>query len=374
MTHFCLVASNRRFIFISIYNIDNVFTYDNLIKSAKDCRKGRTWKNNTCLFTSDIYLNCDILKDELRDGTYKHSGYNGFEIFEPKHRLIKSIKYRDKVVQKAFCDNALTPIVEDILIYDNFACRKGKGTHAAIDRTKKFLRRAYFENGTSFYVLKCDVEKYFDSINHDTLINKINRFPLDDELKRLLIDTIKSVGGGIGLPLGNQTSQILSIFYLDSLDKFIKRKLGIKFYLRYMDDFILFSNDKAYLQYCKRRINEHLATLGLSLNDKSNIFPIKNGFDFLGFHFYLKKTGKIIMKVRRVSKERMRRKLKKFEELVVSGEMEAEDVKRSYNSWRGHVLHGDTYYLVKKFDKQVNLILERGNDIGEITKQSADWH
>lgn len=351
-----------------IYNVESVFTYDNLVKSAKDCRSGRSWKNNTCLFTSDLYINCDILRDELLTGEYKHSGYNSFDIFEPKQRRIKSIKFRDKVVQKTFCDKALSPIVEKILIYDNFACRKGKGTHAAIERTKQFLRRAYFENGSDFYVLKCDIEKYFDSIDHEVLISKTSKLPLSEDLHKLLRDIIKSTGGNKGVPLGNQTSQILSIFFLDEFDKFVKQDLGIRFYLRYMDDFILFSNDKAYLQYCKKRIISKLAELKLTLNNKSNIFPIKNGFDFLGFHFYLTKTGKIVMKVRRASKERMRRKLKKFKELIENRKMNVLDVKMSYDSWKGHASHGNSYYLIKKFDDEIEKIIERGNLIDETTK------
>lgn len=348
-----------------MYKYDEVFTYENVLDSAKLCKKGKSWKNNTCLFTDNIYENARNLHIDLTEGTYALSDYFTFKIYEPKERTIKSIKFKDKVVQRVLCDKVLTPITESKLIYDNFACRKGKGTHAAIKRVKQFMRRAYFENENNYWVLKCDIEKYFDSIDHTLLIDMINLFDLDDRIKTMLIDIVLSTGGGKGLPLGNQTSQIFSLYFLDGLDKMIKRKLKIKFYLRYMDDFVLFSHNKEYLQHCKREIEKFLDTLNLKLNNKSHIFPIKNGFDFLGFHFYSTASGKIIMKLRRASKERMRRKLKKFNELKLIGRMTKAEVLQSWNSWQGHAKHGNTYFLIKDMkNKSLLRILKEENKDG----------
>lgn len=339
---------------------DEVFKYDNLYKAYKECCKGKMWKASTTQFIRHATTNISEIQEELMSGNYKPGNYNVFEVTSPKKRVIKSIKFKDKVVQKSLCDNVVYPTFDKHFIYDNYACRKGKGVHAAVKRTCDFFRRAYFENGTKSYVLKCDIEKYFDSIDHEILKDLISRYITDQrvlELLTLIIDSANSEEGK-GLPLGNQTSQLFSLFYLSAFDHYVKEVLGIKFYLRYMDDFVLISHDKAYLQYCKKEIAKYLDTLKLKLNHKSHIFPIGNGVDFLGYHIYLTDSGKVIKKVRRDSKKRIKRKLKYFKTRYNEGTMTREQIQASYRSWVGHAQHANSYYLLEKIEGMYLSIFE----------------
>lgn len=139
--------------------------------------------------------------------------------------------------------------------------------------------------------------------------------------------------------------------YLSGLDHFIKEKLGIRYYGRYMDDFYLIHEDKAYLQYCRREIEKYVAGLGLSLNNKTNIFPLRNGIDFLGFRTYMTDTGKIVRKVRRNSKCNEQRKLKKQRGLLDKGKITIAAIEQSYGSWRSHAAKGNCHHLIRETDR-----------------------
>lgn len=357
------------------HNVDfysKIHDFKNLYRADKECRKGKEWKNSTNRFGIRRMESLLYLEHLLKTGQYEPGDYNVFEIHEPKRRTIKSIKYHHKIVQRSLCDNVIEPLLEPVLIYDNYACRKGKGTHAALRRTEEFIRKHYREYGVGGYVLKCDVEKYFDSIDHDVLWEMLTKYITDDKvlwLLKLIIDSTDNPG----LPLGNQTSQWLSVFFLNGMDHFIKEKLRIKYYLRYMDDFVLIHRDKEYLKYCKREIENYLASLKLELNGKSHVFPLKNGIDFLGFHLYLTSSGKVIKKVRRDSKERVRRKLKKYKELYEKGERTYEQIEQSYGSWRAHASHGNCYFLIKKMDKKFLEIFKGDEMYGTAIKRIAGW-
>lgn len=165
-----------------------------------------------------------------------------------------------------------------------------------------------------------------------------------------LVDLIVDSTENPGIPIGNQTSQWFAVMYLSGMDHFIKEKLGIRYYGRYMDDFYLIHEDKAYLQYCRGEIEQYVARLGLRMNKKTNIFPLRNGIDFLGFHTYLTESGKIIRKVRRSSKCNAQRKLKKQRGLLDREKISLSDIEQSYGSWRSHAEKGNCYHLIQKTD------------------------
>lgn len=165
-----------------------------------------------------------------------------------------------------------------------------------------------------------------------------------------LVDLIVDSTENPGIPIGNQTSQWFAVMYLSGMDHFIKEKLGIRYYGRYMDDFYLIHEDKAYLQYCRGEIERYVARLGLRMNKKTNIFPLRNGIDFLGFHTYLTESGKIIRKVRRSSKCNAQRKLKKQRGLLDREKISLSDIEQSYGSWRSHAEKGNCYHLIQKTD------------------------
>lgn len=333
-----------------------IHDFENLYNAYRASLKGKRWKASTNRFALNALERLVYMQRDLKNKTYEMGNYNVFRITEPKERLIKATSFKDKVVQRSLCDNVLEPVFERSLIYDNYACRKAKGTHAALKRTEQFYRQAYKKHGLDVWVLKCDVEKYFDSIDHDVLKQLVRKFFDETDMVELLDKIIDSTGDATGVPIGNQSSQWFAITFLNEMDHAIKEKLGIKWYVRYMDDFVLIHPDKTYLQECKRRIEQYLNSINLSLNGKSHIFPLRNGVDFLGFHTYITDTGKLIKKVRHASNKRVKRKLKKFKVLYATGVRTEKQISQAYNSWQNHVAHGDSYYLRKKMNQKYKII------------------
>lgn len=245
----------------------------------------------------------------------------------------------------------LLPHLTKGLIYDNAACRIGKGTHFAIKRLSGFLSDFYKKNGAEGYFLKCDIRKFFDNIDHEILKQKLKKAFSEEKVFSLLCQIIDSFekSPGKGLPLGNQTSQWFAIYYLDSFDRLIKEKLQIKYYTRYMDDCVLIHKDKEYLKVCLKSLQKYMNDeLYLVLNEKTDIFPIKNGVDYLGWHFYITDTGKVIRKVKQHTKYKYKRKLRYFQKAYSKDEVKLEEIKQVLSSYRSHLAFGHTYKLQKK--------------------------
>lgn len=332
-------------------DFEKVWNFENLYRAYRKARCGKRWKGAAAKFEVNLLEALNLLSVQLQKKTYRLSPYNTFEVFEPKRRLVMSNSYKDKVVQHALCDNVLKPHIEPSFIKDNYASQVGKGTHFGLDRLEEFMRRFYRGRGVDGWVLKCDIRKYFYSIKHDALKSLIRKYISDPDCLWLLDMIIDSTEGNVGIPIGNQSSQLFALLYLSPLDHFIKEKLGVKFYGRYMDDFYLIHEDRDYLRHCWKEIEKYVNEIGLELNEKTNIYPLKNGIDFLGFHSYLTETGAVIRKVRRRSKNNERRKLKKMRGLLDAGRIEPGTVEQSYQSWRGHALKGNCYHLVRNMDQ-----------------------
>ena len=329
---------------------EKIYSFENLYKAYRKARCGKRWKGAAAKFEVNLLEALNLLSYQLRSKTYTLSPYNTFEVFEPKRRVVMSNSYKDKVVQHSLCDNVLEPILTRSFITDNYASQVGKGTHYGLDRLQEFLRRFYRKNGIDGWILKGDISKYFYSIRHDTLKTLIRKKISDPDVLWLCDMIIDSTEGNVGIPIGNQSSQLFALLYLNGLDHFVKEKLGIKYYGRYMDDFFLIHEDKEYLRHCREEIEARVGDLGLSLNAKTNIYPLRNGIDFLGFHTYLTETGAVIRKVRRRSKNNMKRKLKKMRGLVERGKITTATVEQSYQSWRGHAAKGNCYHLIRRTD------------------------
>lgn len=333
-----------------VMNYDEIFTFDNLYQAHLKARKSKRNKRDVIDFELSLSENLWGLYDSLKERSYVIDGYHKFNIYEPKKREIQALQYKDRVVQHALCDLYLYPLLTSKFIYDNGACQKGKGTDFAMKRLNLFFRRFYKENGTSGYILKADIHHFFPSIDHATLQWRLSRVIKDNDVMLLLKMIINSYNKdtGKGIPMGNQTSQLFALYYLDPLDRLIKEKLHIKYYVRYMDDCILIHNDKEYLKDCLNRMTELVEDeLLLEFNEKTQIFPIKNGVDFLGFHFYLTDTGKVIRKVRQSTKKRYKKRMKKLKEDYNSGKIELEDIKKVLPGFNGHLSRGHTYRLKK---------------------------
>lgn len=357
-------------------NLVNDFTFENIIKAYKTVRKNTLNKNKIYKFEDYYTSNISIVFKLL--GDYNVGKYNIFLIKDPKYRIIMSQNINDKIINHLIAD-ILIKVLEPSLINTNVASRKGKGTSYGIKYLKKYLNSM---NG-EVYALKFDISKFFYNIDHGVLkrmlkrkikdkkyldilfkiidstdsdyvnesilklkekeINCLKNSNLNDKYKRIAeINRIPLYEKGKGLGIGNVVSQILAIFYLNDLDHFIKEKLHIKNYIRYQDDGILLSNDKEYLKYCLKKINQFVLKYGLHLNDKTKIINVsKNGVDFIGFRFYI--SDKIILKISNNTKKRFKRKVK----LIKKGKIE--NSKNVIASYKGHFKWGNCYNLLKKY-------------------------
>lgn len=336
--------------------LQDAFTFGKLLDAHKKCRCSKQHKKETITFELNLSKYLATLSHDLLHKTYKLGKYKQFYIYEPKKRNIEALSYKDRVVLMALCQHIIEPKMEKRLIYDNVACRKGKGTHFGLKRLEEFLHEYYKEyKSNQGYFLKCDIKKYFQSIDHKVLFDHLCKMDFDEEdrwILRLIIDS-KYQEEGIGLPIGNQTSQWFGLFYLDRVDRLIKEQLHIRYYVRYMDDMILVHHDKAYLKYCKNRIEQCCEkVLHLSLNQKTQIAPLKSGIDFLGFRTILTPSGKVIRLLRSQAKTRLRHNMRTLSRLKEQGLVDDEYVKVRLNAYQAHLCHSQSYQLLKNYQNR----------------------
>lgn len=330
-------------------DFEKICDIENLLKAHRLVSNGKRGKIGYLNFERDLALNLAALSDDLRAGTYAISGYTFFQVKEPKTRDIYEVLYVDKIVMTVLCEEVLKPRLSPHFIYDNVACQTGKGTHFGMNRFSQFLLAHFKRFGSKGYVLKCDIAGYFANIRQVVLKEQLARRIKDADVMRLLchfIDSYHTPGRpGIGLPLGNQTSQWFALYYLSGIDHFIKEQLGIKGYVRYMDDFVLLHHDKKYLWECLGRITEQTNALGLLINPKTDIFPIGKGVEFLGWRFYVTATGGIVKRMKKQSKMRLRKGLAVTSRQYFNSERDLASVLQTVASYQGHIQHGHAYYF-----------------------------
>jgi hypothetical protein len=237
---------------------DKISDFGNLYKAYRKSRLGKRTKDSVAKFEANLLEAIQTLSEGLKDKTYRLSPYHSFMVYEPKKRIVMANAFKDKVVQHSLCDNVIEPILQKSFILDNYAVQVGKGTHFGLDRLAGFMRSYFFshkakedanrkaaglpplptEQGgyADGWVLKCDVGKYFYSIPHRQLKEMVRKHISDADVL-WLIDMIIDSTDAPGIPIGNQTSQWFAIAYLSGLDHFIKERLHVKYYGRYMDDF-----------------------------------------------------------------------------------------------------------------------------------------
>lgn len=307
-------------------------------------------KQDVLEFQCDLIYQVTNLHYQLRDKTYKHGGYHYFCIADPKPRDIHKASVRDRLLHHALY-RKLYPFFDSTFIYDSYSCRVGKGTHKAIDRFHAFARKASRNHTRPVWVLKCDVRKFFASIDHDVLFGILQNYITDRGLLWLLRQVVGSFNFnshssnvlqnyGIktkkGLPLGNLTSQLLVNVYMNEFDQWIKHRLKAKYYVRYADDFVLLSHDKTELEQTLPYMEVFLRDkLSLALHpDKVSIKTLASGVDFLGWVHFLDHRVP-----RTASKKRMFRRLKEM-----AGQEGEEDTRQSY---RGMLGYGNTTKVAK---------------------------
>ncbi len=353
-------------------DFDCVCDFDNLYHAHRKARLGKLDFFEVLSFEEDLATNLVRLRDELLGGTYQMRGYYSFKVYEPKERLIHAAHYPDRVVLHSVCDNVLTPLMERRLIFENAACRKGKGTHFALDLFERYLREHYRAHGNEGYVLKCDISKYFASIDHEILMGMLRRVVRDRRVLSLLEMYVRSYytegNPGTGLPLGNQSSQSFALLYLDSIDRMVKERFRCRHYVRYMDDFLVVHRDKQFLREVLAEVRGRCAELRLTLNSKTRIVPFSQGVDFLGWRFFLTDTGRVVRKIRKQGKQRFQRRMRELAYEVRSGMAGEDDVQATLASYNGHLKHGDAHNLhmrvYNKFWRDVNRRHRDNGDVG----------
>ncbi len=289
---------------------NEIISTDNLLEAWKEFLKGKRNKRDVQDFQYRLSDNLVALHKELKDKTYKHGGYYAFNISDPKPRNIHKASVRDRLLHHAIY-RQFYKFFDKTFIHDSYSCRRLRGTHKAVERFKDFALRASRNNTKTLWILKCDVKKFFASIDHKIMI-KILKERIDDKdvlwLIGGVVDSFQSTGEGKGLPLGNLTSQLLVNVYMDRFDQFVKHILKAKYYIRYADDFVIMSRDKMWLKEILILVESFLQReLSLKLHpNKISIKTFSSGVDFLGWvHF---PSHRIL---RTVTKRRMFNKIKK---------------------------------------------------------------
>lgn len=345
---------------------EEICAFSSLYKAMYKCKKNVMWKDSVSGFVKNGLVNCYKLRKQLLEGTYKIDKYSVFTIYEPKKREIVSTRMKDRVFQRSLCDNYLYDTITKSFIHDNCACQLNKGTGFARDRLACHMQKYFRKNGADGFVLKCDLSNYFGSTHHSiakgAVSKSINNAWVNNHVEKIIDSFNQGENPDIGMGLGSQITQLTQLAVLDKMDHMIKERLGIKQYLRYMDDFILIHHDKEYLKYCLEEINKYVSALNLKLSiKKTQISHLEQGIKFLGFTFHLTKTGKVIRKLNKENVTHEKRKLKKMKKLVDDGVMSREHIDECYTSWKAHAKQGNTRNLLKKMDEFYNNLWKEGN-------------
>lgn len=337
---------------------EQIIAFDNLYRAYLKARRNKRYNIETLEFTRRLEENLIQIQNELIWGHYQTGVYREFYVYEPKKRLVAALPFKDRVAQHAIVA-VIEPLFECQFIGDSYACRPGRGIHAGADRAQYWLRECR-HNWGGIYCLKADIRKYFPSINHRVLKRILRRTIKDRRVLTILDEIIESTEGvgdinPVGIPIGNLTSQLFANIYLNELDQFVKHSLKCKYYIRYMDDFLLLSDSKKQLWQWRGEIEAFLYTnLALQFNNKTAIFPVASrGIDFLGYRIWPD-----YRLLRKSSIKRMRRKIKAYKRKYAAGEMSIGMIDCSIQSWLGHVKHADSYRVRKKL--MDTLVLQRG--------------
>ena len=324
------------------HKFENIISINNLLSAWKEFRQDKKDKRDVLIFGSRLMDNIISLHNELANHSYTHGDYQAFNISDPKPRNIHKATVRDRLLHHAIY-RQLYPFFDNIFISDSYSCRLRKGTHRALDRFRKFAYKESQNHRKTVYVLKCDIRKFFANIDHEILTKILEQYIPDRDILWLLgrvIVSFNSGKAGVGLPLGNLTSQLLVNIYMNEFDQFVKHRLKAKYYIRYADDFVILSRDKKWLEKMLSRIGEFLwEKLKLRLHpDKISIRTIVSGIDFLGWvqfpdHRVLRTT----------TKKRMFQKI-----------TEKRGKKETVQSYLGMLSHGNTEKIGEEIKRRLS--------------------
>ena len=308
---------------------DKKLTYDNLMKAHIESRKGKNIRKEIILFNLKQEEYIMWLYEQLKNGTYKHSGYTTFYVTEPKLRLIEKSAYIDRIVHRWYVDNFMKEYFIKSFINTSYACLENKGMHKAcinVQNTMKHCKRIW----NNYYIIKMDIAKYFQNIDKSILYNILQRKIKDKKLLWLTKEILYSNGVEKGLPIGNYTSQCFANIYLNELDQYAKHYLKLKYYYRYMDDVVVMVRNKKEAIQKLQQIREFLTTnLKLELNSKTQIFKSSQGVNFCGY-----KINEYRLKIRTKGKKKLKNKIKKLKYEIKTKQI---DTKEAHKFLTGHL-------------------------------------
>jgi RNA-directed DNA polymerase len=333
------------------YLYHTIYDFNNIILAWRKARKGKTKRDYVVEFEENFEENLRQLRLELMSLSYKPKPLETFILRDPKTRKISRAEFKDRIVHHALC-NIIAPLMEKSFIYDSHANQIGKGNLKAIERFDKFRRKVSKNNTRKSFVLKADIKHYFQEVNHKILLDILEKKLKDENLinliKKILING--QVSEGVGMPLGNLTSQFLANVYLNELDYFVKHKLKARYYIRYVDDFIILHKDKNQLKTWKKEINNFLQkNLDIELHkDKSRIISLSRGTDFVGFrNFYHYKL------LRKRNCRSICAKIEKHKQ----GNIPFEQLLESFQGWNAYAKWGNTYKFRKRIFREINQLI-----------------
>lgn len=352
----------------------DICSYENLHQAYINARKCKRFRDEVLRFTNNLEENLLDIQTELQNHTYKVGKYREFYIHEPKKRLIMSLPFKDRVVQWAIYQ-VLNPVFQKTFITDSFACIVGRGTHKAVERLSYWLHQVD-RKPQRYYYLKLDITKYFYRVDHGVLLGILEKKIKDNELMWLLRTIVDSEDTSFGLPIdksleevtdrlpdkgmpiGNLTSQMFANIYLNELDQLVKRQLRVKYYIRYMDDVIILSNDKKQLHQYKDIIQEFLENeLKLNLNRKTAIRPISLGIEFVGYRLW-----PTHIKLKKPTALKMKRRLKQIQDDYAEGKIDFEKANATVQSYLGVLKHCNSFNLKDKIFEDFVLTRETSED------------
>ncbi len=335
---------------------------ENIALAFKKAQKRKTQKPYVIEFKNNLIENLELLRLELLSETYKPKPLRTFIIRDPKVRKIRKSYFVDRIVHHAIC-NILEPIFEKRFIYDSFANRKGKGSLNAIKRFDKFKLKASKNNTRNCHVFKADIKHYFDEVNHNTLINILRKKVNDEKLILLISKVLKNHSNSVGMPLGNMTSQFFANVYLNELDQFVKNELKAKYYIRYVDDFVILHDSKEILESYKEKIDIFLKEkLQLEIHPtKSKILLLKKGISFLGFrnfayHRLLRKANILNMK----------------RKIIQATQRDYDSLCEFLEGWMAYANYASTYNLRRKIANFIETIFPGNISLLQIDRLRGD--
>ena len=340
-------------------------TFQKLMEAHSRARKHKTYKNEVINFELNLENNITNLLNNIKNNKYKIGKYFQFKIYEPKERIINALPYKDRIVHQWYVEEFIKPYIVPKLINTTFACLKDRGTHKAVEEVQKQLR-IYKRNYGDFWILKCDVRKFFYNIDPYVLYEIMKKYISDKKLLQftylLIFDNRLDK---VGIPIGNYTSQFFANIYLNELDQYIKNVLHIKYYTRYMDDFVLILKTKNECKQAKEKTEKFLNNkLHLQLNDKSRVYPYKMGVNFCGYRIFA--THKLL---RTNSKKKIKNNVRKWNKKYANGTLNIQNAMQSLNSWIGHSSHCNSYKLKQKILNKCDFLYSDSSYLNSIDEQ-----